>query len=204
MTSTLSTPAAQRLTARRHPTTALLTAAGVFTTIAVFDLIAHPADQGVLRTYKEYILTATLIPAPFLVLWVLLALDRLQDSRAGRLGRAGLRIAAVGLVALVVDGVVTLVSGSTDTSGPLYPIGILASLAGIVSIAIHWYRAAALPRWIGPALVVGWFLGATPILGSGGAFLILAAAFVAIAVGLHRQLPARHATPVELDSPITA
>ena len=38
-------------TLRRHPTAALLTAAGIFTAIAAFDLAANPADQGALRTY---------------------------------------------------------------------------------------------------------------------------------------------------------
>ncbi len=107
-------------------------------------------------------------------------------------------------MALLVDGIVTLASGTTDTVGPLYPVGMLVSLIGVVLMAIQWYRAAVLPRWAGPALALGWLLGATPVLGSGGAFFILAAAFVAIAIGLRHQAPA-HSTPqVELDSPVTA
>jgi hypothetical protein len=189
---------------RRSANLALLIAAGTFTAIAVFDLIAHPATQGALRTYKEYILTATLIPAPFVVLWVLAALSGLHGSRETRLGRTGLRIATAGLVGLVVDGVVTLAGGSTDTGGPLYPIAMLASLIGIVLLATGWYRAELLPRWIGPALALGWLLGATPILESGGAFLILAPAFLAIALGLRRQTTGRPATQVAIDSSVTA
>jgi hypothetical protein len=81
---------------------------------------------------------------------------------------------------------------------------MLASLIGIIVMAVAWYRAAVLPRWTGPTLVIGWFLGASPILGSGGAMLILAAAFLAIAVGLRRQAPARLAPAVQLDSSVTA
>jgi len=189
-------------TRRQRSIVALLVAAAVFTAIAAFDLIAHPAEQGALRTYKEYILTATVIPAAFVVLWVLTALERLHVGYESRLGRVGLGIAAIGLVALVVDGVVTLAGGSTDAGGPLYPIAMLATLVGIVLMAIHWYRARVLPRWAGPTLALGWFLGATPILGS--AFLILVAAFLAIAAGLRRQTEPRGSAPVGLDPSVAA
>jgi hypothetical protein len=197
MISTLST-------LRRHATAALLTAAGTFTAIAVFDLAAHPADQGALRTYKEYVLTATILPAVAVVLWVLSALQRLQSGHDSRFRRIALRIAVIGLLGLVVDAIVTMASGSTDTAGPLYPIAMLASVIGIVLIAIQWYRAGVLPRWTGPTLAAGWLLGATPILGSGGSFLILAVAFLAIAVGIRRQPAARLTAPVSVDSSVTA
>jgi hypothetical protein len=105
---------------------------------------------------------------------------------------------------LLVDAIVTLASGTTDTAGPLYPAGMLVSLIGIIAMAIEWYRGGVLPRWTGPTLALGWFLGATPILGSGGTFLILAAALVAIALGLRRQASAPLAAPAEIDSPVTA
>jgi len=197
MTSGLST-------LRRHPTAALLTAAGTLTAIATFDLAANPAHQGALHTYKEYVLTATLIPATFVVLWVLAALQALGSAPNDRYGRNGLRVAAVGVVALVIDGVVTLASGTTDTTGPLYPIAIIATLIGVVLMAIEWHRAGVLPRWTGPTLAIGWFLGASPILGSGAAFLILAAAFLAIAFGLRRQTAAQPEAPVRLSSSIPA
>jgi hypothetical protein len=196
MTSSLSTR-------RQYPTVALQIAAGIFTAIAVFDLVANPAGQGTLHTYKEYVLTATIFPAVAVMLWVLSTLHRLDGSHDRRLGRIGLRIAAIGLLGLVVDGIVTLASGTTDTVGPLYPIAMLTSLIGIVLMAIQWYRAGVLPRWAGPTLAIGWLLGATPILGSGGTFLILAAAFLAIAVGLRRQKPARRGAPVGLDPSVT-
>ena len=203
MTASPSTLASRRLAARQHPTAALLTAAAIFTAIAVFDLAAHPADQGALRTYKEYVLTATILPAVCAVMWVLATLHGLNGANNGRRGGTGLRIATIGLLVLLVDAIVTLASGSTDTAGPLYPAGMLATLIGIIAMAIEWYRGDALPRWTGPTLALGWFLGATPILGSGGAFLILAAALLAIAVGLRHQATAPLTAPVELDSPVT-
>ena len=149
-------------------------------------------------------LTATLIPATFVLLWVLSALQALGSAPNGWYGRNGLRVATVGLVALVIDGVVTLASGTTDTTGPLYPIGIIATLIGIVLMAIQWHRAGVLPRWTGPSLAIGWFLGASPILGSGAAFLILTVAFLAIALGLRRQTAAQPEAHVRLSASFPA
>jgi hypothetical protein len=163
---------------RRNPIAALLAAAGLFAAIGAFDIAAHPASEHGLHTYKEYILTATLIPAVFVVLWVLSALHGLHETRLGGLG---LRLAAVALMALLVDGVVTLASGTTDTAGPLYPIGMFATWIGIVLLAIGWHRARAFPRWVGPALAAGWFVAATPLR---PAFLILSAVLLAVAVAL--------------------
>lgn len=203
MTASPSILASRRLAARQHPTAALLTAAAIFTAIAVFDLAANPGDQGALRTYQEYVLTATILPAVLAVMWVLAALQGLHRGNNGRRGGTGLRIATIGLLVLLVDAIVTLASGSTDTAGPLYPAGMLASLIGIIAMSIEWYSGGVLPRWTGPTLALGWCLGASPILGSGGAFLILAAALLAIAVGLRRQATAPLAAAVELDSPVT-
>lgn len=103
----------------------------------------------------------------------------------------------------MIDAIVTLASGSTETIGPLYPLAMLTSVVGIALLALGWYRAGVLPRWIGPALALGWLLGATPILDSRGAFLIVAAAFLATAVGLLRQTTPP-AAPIGIDTSVTA
>jgi hypothetical protein len=169
----------------RHPTTALLTAAVAFAGSGVFYLLAHPATEGTLSTYKEYVLTAGLFPAALGTLWALVALDALRGGPAGRLGRTGLAIAAVGLVALAAISIVTMASGTTESTGPLYPIGMIATFAGISLLAVEWYRRGALRRWMGIALAAGWFVGATPLLGGGG-LLVFAAALLAVSVGLRR------------------
>jgi hypothetical protein len=189
---------------RRRATLALVIAGGIFIAVAVFDLAAHPASQGALRTYKEYVLTATIFPAVAAIIWALLSLHGLHADRDERGGRIGLRVAIAGLLALAVDAIVTIASASTDTTGPLYPLAILTTVIGVGLLAIHWYRAGVLPRWIGPTIALGWFLGATPILGSGG-FLIVGAAFVAVAVGLGRQTTTRHRTaPAGNETSLTA
>lgn len=174
---------------RRNPTAALITAAGVFAVIAVFDIAANPASEHALHTWREYVLTTTIFPAVAAVLWVLSSLHTSYSRRDGRAATAGMSIAIIALAALAVDGAVTLASGTTDTAGPLYPIAMLGTLIGIVLLATDWYRAEAMPRWVGPMLAVGWLVGATPVLGTGGAFLILSAAFMAAATALRRGSP---------------
>jgi hypothetical protein len=174
---------------RGKPIAALVTAAGTFAAIAVFGIAANPASQHALRTWKEYVLTSTIFPGALAVLWVLWALAGRYSVRESRLARGGLRIAAVALAALAVDGAVTLGSGTTDTAGPLYPIAMLGTLVGIVLLASDWYRARTMPRWVGPIVAIGWFAGATPIAGNGGAFLILSAAFAAAAAAIRRGAP---------------
>ncbi len=174
---------------RRNPTAALITAAGVFAVIAVFDIAANPASEHALHTWREYVLTTTIFPAVAAVLWVLSSLHTSYSRRDGRAATAGMSIAIIALAALAVDGAVTLASGTTDTAGPLYPIAMLGTLIGIVLLATDWYRAEAMPRWVGPMLAVGWLVGATPVLGTGGAFLILSAAFMAAATALRRGTP---------------
>jgi hypothetical protein len=138
-------------------------------------------------------------------MWALFALHGLHRDNDERIGRIGLRIATAGLLALVVDSIVTIASASTDTTGPLYPLAMLTSVIGIVLLTIHWYRAGILPRWTGPTLALGWFLGATPILGSdGGGFLLVGAAFVAVAVALGRQTMAHPAPPPGIETSVTA
>lgn len=190
-------------TQRRRTGLPQLVAAGIFIATAVFDLAAHPASQGALRTYKEYLLTATIFPAVAAVMWALLNLHELQGGRDRRVGRTGLRIATGGLLALAVDAIVTIASASTDTSGPLYPAAMLVTLIGVTLLAIDWYRAGILPHWIGPALALGWLLGATPILGDGG-FLIVGAAFLAVAFALRRDATAPVAPPAGIETSITA
>ncbi|MBV9682999.1 MAG: hypothetical protein JO046_14500 [Solirubrobacterales bacterium] len=189
--------------AHRHPKWALLTTAAIFAGVAVFDLVAHPASQHALSTYQEYVLTATIFPAVAAVLWVLVALEALQSDHRERIAGIGLRVAAIGLSGLVVDAIVTLASANTDPAGPLSPMAMLATLIGIVLLAIGWHRARRPPRWIGPALAIGWFLGATPIIGD-GSMLILAAAFLAIAAGLRHNTTGPPTAPVEMDASATA
>lgn len=183
MTSAPATPARRP---HRRPQLALLAGAVVFAATGLFDLATHPSTQHGLRTYKEYVFTALLIPFALAALWALTDLHTLQCGRGGRLARVGLRIAAVGLLAFIVDAIVTLASASTDTAGPLYPLAMLISLIGIGLLAAASIRASVLPRWAGPAIAIAWVIGG-PV-GEGGILrgtaLILAAVFGSVAVAL--------------------
>jgi len=77
--------------------------------------------------------------------------------QVGRLGRTGTRIAQVGHVAIAVECIASTVHDG-NTLGPVFMLGLLASIVGLLLLAIDGVRAAA-SRWLAPlpllALVVG-------------------------------------------------
>ncbi|NJC74180.1 hypothetical protein HC031_31365 [Planosporangium thailandense] len=172
-----------------HAKAALLTMAVVAAGTAIFDVVAHPhGGTEHLGSTADYVFTALLLPFVLAALAVLAALHAAQAGRDGRLGRAGFIVAAVGLVAFVPVGVLTLVTADATSGGPVYPLAMLASLVGLVMMAIAWVRAKSLPRWILPAVTFGWIFGG-PVAEGGtpgfrGAALILAAVCAAVAVTL--------------------
>jgi hypothetical protein len=155
---------------------------------AIFDVVAHPhGGTAKLESTSDYVFTALLLPFVLVPLVALAALRSAQDGRDGRLGRAGFIVAAVGLVAFLPAGVLTLVTGDATSGGPLYPLAMLASLVGLVMMSIAWVGAKSLPRWM-PAMTFGWIFGG-PVAEGGtpgfrGAALILATVCVAVAATL--------------------
>lgn len=63
-----------------------------------------------------------------------------------------------------------MATASTDTMGPTYPFGMLVTFAGLVLVAVAWC-GGRLPGLVGPVLAAGWFIGATPLIGSVGLLL---------------------------------
>lgn len=175
---------------RRRTQGSLLVAAIVYAATAIFDIAARPASQHALHSWREYVLSALLVPFALAMLAALVELHALQRGACDPLGRTGIRTAAVGLALFIVDAGITLVSGNTDTAGPLYPIAMLVSLIGIVLFAVAAFRAAVLPRWTMPAIAIAWIIGGPT--GEGvifrGAALILAVVFLAVIAACRPRL----------------
>jgi hypothetical protein len=75
----------------------------------------------------------------------------------GRLGRISARVAQAGCVGMGVESGASAIAGRIDALGPLFGIGILAALVGLVVVAVDGVRAGRV-RWGAPlpllALVV--------------------------------------------------
>lgn len=88
-----------------------------------------------------------------------------------RLGRAGCRVAQAGLVAMAAESVASQTHGG-NTLGPLFLLGLVASLAGLILVAIDGLRQR---RWMAavPFLALSVAVGA----GDHGGFLLLGLAW---------------------------
>lgn len=168
----------------------LVLAAGVFATTALYDLIARPPlSDHVTHSAVSYAFTALFVPFILATLWALTQLRSSQQSSKGRLGTAGFRTAAIGLILFIPCAITSLATGNPDALGPVYFAAMLLSLIGIALLSAALARASVLPRWAAAALPVAWLIGG-PI-GEGqtfrGSALILATTFLAAAVAITQR-----------------
>ena len=201
MTSISTTFSVERGARSAAAPLALLGSAAVFAAAALVDLVGHPAGgTRALQSTADYVFTALLIPIGLSLLAVLVCLRALGEGHGGRIAVVGFRIAVVGLMAFALDGVVTLATGSPDSAGPLYPLAMLATIAGLVCFAVGADRARVLPRWAMPALTAAWVFGGPVAEGASGPLAFRGAAFIfaavstAVAVALARRAPRTRAS----------
>jgi hypothetical protein len=177
-------PLTTRIAAR--PRLALIAAAGVSTATALFDLIARPPlGNHRYHTASVYIFTALLIPFALAMLWALTDLRSTKRVQS-RLAKAGVTVAASGLVLFIPCAIASLATANPRALGPLYMLAMLLSLVGTGMLTYALARAGTLARWAAIALPAAWLVGG-PIgeggdpIGFRGAGLILATVSIAIA-----------------------
>lgn len=137
----------------------------------------------------DYAEHALFLVGVVLVAVALTGLQHRQGRRAGRLARVGQWLIIVGIVALAASAATGLVTGNDAVIGPAYPIGALVSRLGFILWGIAAYRAAVLPRWLGPVVALGWLIA--PPLSPNAAAFALALSWAATAFAM-RQPAASH------------
>ena len=190
MSSLASTPPGRAPLTDSHRRRAIVIAAGVFAATGLFDVIVRPSSEQTYHSASVYVFTALLVPFALVTLWALADLRFSVQAADGRLGSAGFRIAATGLILLIPPAISSLATGGEQSLGPIYMVGMLLSLVGIVLLSLALVRAGALTRWVAIALPAAWLLGG-PIAPFPGATLILAAVFIALAITQRSQITAR-------------
>lgn len=111
---------------------------------------------------------------------------RALTEGAGRAGRAGSLVARAGLVSMLVSAVASLGAGET-VLGPAFFVGLLATLTGLLVVAIAGARGGRDPWWCSPLPLAGFVLGIS--LDNHGGGLIMAAAFAGVAYALATRTP---------------
>ncbi|WP_176921351.1 hypothetical protein [Pseudonocardia oroxyli] len=116
----------------------------------------------------DVVFTALLVPFALALLAVVLALRAAQAGRDGAAGRIGAWTTAVGVAGFVVCAVATVATGDPASTGPLYPLAMIVTLAGLVLAAVGSARAKVLSWWVVPLITLGWIFGGPVAESSGG------------------------------------
>jgi hypothetical protein len=96
---------------------------------------------------------------------------------AARLARAGRRVAQVGLGLMVVESLASQVHDG-NTLGPVFMLGLLAALVGLLMVAADGVRRRV---WLAAVPFVALLVGVGA--GDHGGFIVLGLAWAALAVG---------------------
>ena len=188
-TMTAATPVTgARRTARTRALTALYVgAASAVALSAVLVFVPTTTEDDAFQHVGDYVLTALGIPAVLVVAALLPALRTLQQRRDGRLGVAGIAATCAGALVLTGMFVYGLIAATGSSLGPTYLLASAAMIIGVVLFAIGSWRTGLLPRWLLVAWPVAWAVGGLlPVL-PGPSPLLLAAAYLAMALTLPRQ-----------------
>ncbi|NYJ05781.1 hypothetical protein [Petropleomorpha daqingensis] len=188
-TVTAATPVDEaRRTARTRALISLYVgAASAVALAAVLVFVPTSTDDDAFHHVGDYFLTALGIPAVLVVAALLPALRTLQERRDGRLGMAGIVATCAGALVLTGMFVYGLIAATGSSLGPTYLLASGAMIIGVVLFAIGSWRTGLLPRWLLVAWPVAWAVGGLlPVL-PGPSPLLLAAAYLAMAVTLPRR-----------------
>ena len=141
-------------------------------------------------TTGDYWLTASGIPFVVALFLATAGIHDLHRGRDGLPGRVGVILTGAAMAGFLVAFIAGLITRQTQALGPIYPICVVASVAGLVIFTIGMIRARLLPWWTGPALVAGWLVGG-PLDAFAAAPLLLAAVYAMIAILLRKGITSR-------------
>jgi hypothetical protein len=150
--STIAGNTPLRVPATDHRPRSVIAAAGVFAATGLFDLIAQPPDDRTYHSASTYAFTALLVPFTLATLWALADLRSSLRGADRRLGTAGFRIGATGLILFIPPAIASLATAGEQSLGPIYMLGMLLSLVGIALLSLALARAGVLARWAAIAL----------------------------------------------------
>jgi hypothetical protein len=106
---------------------------------------------------------------------------RVGDSR---IERAAVGVAQAGFTSMLVSAIASVAVGG-DTLGPAFFLGVLAALAGLLTLAIQALRTRRRHWWASPVAFAGLILGIG--LGDHGGTILLGLAWIAVSIALQQH-----------------
>lgn len=129
------------------------------------------------------------VEAAFIVaLLATLPLPPLFHAGSSRVARVAARIVQAGFAGMLISAVGSLAAGGT-VLGPVFLVGVLASLAGLVALTVPALRSRPSGWWMAPLAFVGLLL--SMVLGDHGGGILFGLAWIAISIGLRDTATAR-------------
>jgi hypothetical protein len=132
-------------------------AAVMFVLAGILTLIA-PSQIGHFTFFSDYLIAIIFVVALAGTLVAIAGLHALQSGNYGRLGAAGSLITFIGYALIIVDTVVSILSGG-EAFHNVRLIGGLAVLIGSILLGAMTISARVLPGWCGVLLIIGFPLG---------------------------------------------
>lgn len=122
------------------------------------------------------------VEAAFVVALVAsLPLVRLLGDGSGRTSSVAVWVTRCGFAAMLVSAVASLAAGGNEL-GPAFFLGVLASLAGLVALAVVAVRHRDGAWWTAPAIAIG--LALSMALGDQGGGILFGISWAAVALAL--------------------
>lgn len=161
--------------------------------LAAFGGIAYAVEGAIVvrapQSDQHWHASGYAVEAAFVVaLLATLPLPPLLHFGSGRIGRVASRAAQLGFAAMLVSAVGSLAAGGT-VLGPVFFLGIVASLAGLLALAIVAARSRASGWWIAPTACAGLLF--SMILGDHGGGILFGLAWIATSIGLRESATVR-------------
>jgi hypothetical protein len=105
----------------------------------------------------------------------------LLSARSSRTVEIATRIAQIGFTAMLIDAIASTVADG-NVAGPVFFLGLLAALGGLVVVAISTIRTRTGCWWLAPLVLVGLLAGMA--LGDQGGGILIGITWFGVAIAL--------------------
>jgi hypothetical protein len=109
-------------------------------------------------------------------------------ANLSKTGRLAARVSQLGFAAMLVSAVASLAVGGT-TLGPAFLLGVLAAVAGLITLTVVAVRTRTAHWWLPPLALIGLVLSMA--LGDQGGGIVFGLAWIGISLAV-RERPERH------------
>jgi hypothetical protein len=114
------------------------------------------------------------------------------STHVSRTVRIATRISQIGFSAMLINAIASTAADG-NVLGPVFFLGLVAALCGLVVVAFSQVRTRLTPWWLSPVVLVGLLAGMA--LGDHGGGILIGISWATVAIGLRAAARSRTGTP---------